>query len=128
MLLFFSVLLRYWWLGYLSSWLIEFLLIKDCFWISYAKQYQFLNGKIPFSTLEISLMPVHCCQSLGRVQLCDPGDRCTPSFPVLHCLLEPAQTHDSCSCHCINYFTLVIKMFISPHVYDFINYRFKSLI
>ena len=61
MLLFSSVLLRCWWLGYLPSWLIAFLLIKDCFWISYAKQYQFLNGKIPSSALEINLISVHCC-------------------------------------------------------------------
>lgn len=92
------------------------------------KTISVLNGKTPFSALEISLIPVRCCQSLGRVQLCDSVDHCTPSLPVLHCLLEPTQTHDSCSCRCINYFTLVIKMFISPHVYDFIYYRFKSLI
>ena len=32
-------------------------------------------------------------QSLSRVQLCDPMDCSTPSFPVLHYLLEFAQIH-----------------------------------
>ena len=32
-------------------------------------------------------------QSSSCVRLCDPMDFCTPSFPVLHYLLEFAQTH-----------------------------------
>ena len=32
-------------------------------------------------------------QSLSRVQLCDPMDCSTPSFPVLHHLPELAETH-----------------------------------
>ena len=32
-------------------------------------------------------------QSLGRPTLCDPVDCSTPGFPVLHHLLELAQTH-----------------------------------
>ena len=32
-------------------------------------------------------------QSLSRVQLCDPMDCSTPSFPVHHQLLEFIQTH-----------------------------------
>ena len=32
-------------------------------------------------------------QSLSHVWLCDPMDRSTPAFPVLHYLPEPAQTH-----------------------------------
>ena len=31
-------------------------------------------------------------QSFSCIQLCDPTDVCTPSFPVLHYLLEFAQT------------------------------------
>ena len=32
-------------------------------------------------------------QSLSHVQLCNPMDGSTPDFPVLHHLLELAQTH-----------------------------------
>ena len=32
-------------------------------------------------------------QSLSRVWLCDLMDSSMPGFPVLHCLLELAQTH-----------------------------------
>ena len=32
-------------------------------------------------------------QSLSRARLCDPMDCSTPGFPVLHHLLEFAQTH-----------------------------------
>ena len=32
-------------------------------------------------------------QSLSHVQLCNPMDCSMPGFPVLHCLLELAQTH-----------------------------------
>ena len=32
-------------------------------------------------------------QSLGCVQLCDPMDYSTAGFPVLHHILEFAQTH-----------------------------------
>ena len=36
-----------------------------------------------------------CCRSVTRscLALCDPVDGSTPGFPVLHCLLEFAQTH-----------------------------------
>ena len=34
----------------------------------------------------------HCC-SLSRFRLCNPVNGSTPGFPVLHCLLEFAQTH-----------------------------------
>ena len=37
----------------------------------------------------------YCCCSVTKLcpTLCDPTDRNTPGFPVLHCLLEFAQTH-----------------------------------
>ena len=45
----------------------------------------------------ISLLSVSfcCCCSVTElcVTLCDPMDCSTPGFPVLHCLLELAQTH-----------------------------------
>ena len=38
---------------------------------------------------------VYCCCSVTQTcpTLCDPMDGSTPSFPVLHCLLEFAHTH-----------------------------------
>ena len=43
----------------------------------------------------LSRLSVHLCcfQSLSHVQLCDPMDCSTPGFPVLHHLLDFAQTH-----------------------------------
>jgi len=35
-------------------------------------------------------------QSLSHVRLCDPMDRSTPGLPVVHYLLELAQTHVHC--------------------------------
>ena len=35
-------------------------------------------------------------ESLSHVQLCNPMDCSIPGFPVLHHLLEHAQTHVSC--------------------------------
>ena len=37
---------------------------------------------------------MHVVQSLSCVWLCNPMDYSTPGFPVLHYLLEFAQTHD----------------------------------
>ena len=39
------------------------------------------------------IISVSSVQSLSCVQLCDPKDWSTPGFPVLHYLLELAQTH-----------------------------------
>ena len=38
---------------------------------------------------------VYCCCAFAQScpRLCSPVNRSTPAFPVLHCLLEPAQTH-----------------------------------
>ena len=36
---------------------------------------------------------IYVVQSLSSVQFCNPMDYSTPSFPVLHCLLEFAQIH-----------------------------------
>ena len=38
---------------------------------------------------------IPCCFSVNKpcLTLCDPVDCSTPGFPVLHCLLESAQTH-----------------------------------
>ena len=40
-----------------------------------------------------SVLQIAVVQLLSRVQLCDPVDCSTPGFPVLHDLLEFAQTH-----------------------------------
>ena len=42
---------------------------------------------------QISLFVVVAVPLLSHIQLCDPMDCSKPSFPVLHCLLEFAQTH-----------------------------------
>ena len=45
-----------------------------------------IRGSVPIIQLVV-------VQSLCRVWLCDPMNCSTPGFPVLHCLLELAQTH-----------------------------------
>ena len=42
-----------------------------------------------------SVFLIHCCCSVTKscLTLCDPMGCSTPGFPVLHCLLEFAQTH-----------------------------------
>ena len=61
------------------------------------------NSWCGFSTMEkergestiILLIPAYCCCSVFQLclTLCDPMDCSTPGFPVLHHLLELAQTH-----------------------------------
>ena len=50
-----------------------------------------------FFTTEAPRKPIRpCCYCLitqSCLTLCDPMDPSTPGFPVLHCLLELAQTH-----------------------------------
>ena len=46
-----------------------------------------------FSRGEETIPSVVAIQSLSRVRLCNPMDCSTPGFPVLHHLLEFAQTH-----------------------------------
>ena len=42
----------------------------------------------------ISIYLYHCCSvAKSYTTLCNPMDCRTPGFPVLHCLLEFAQTH-----------------------------------
>ena len=49
----------------------------------------------PFSPWEVKLFPrvFSSVQSLNRVRIYNPMDCSTPGFPVLHQLLELAQTH-----------------------------------
>ena len=48
-----------------------------------------LTSEPPF----ISLVSAFVVQALHCVRLCDPMDCSTPGFPVLHYLLNLAQTH-----------------------------------
>ena len=51
-------------------------------------------ANIPMSFLSVIVYSlVVVVQSLSRVRLCDPTDCSTPGFPVLHYILEFAQTH-----------------------------------
>ena len=44
-----------------------------------------------FCKLDVAIL--FCCSvTVSRPTLCDPVDCSTPGFPVLHCLLEFAQT------------------------------------
>ena len=47
---------------------------------------------IPMIKFNVWIRHIKTC-SLSRVQLCDPMDCSRPGFPVLHYLLELAQTH-----------------------------------
>ena len=41
----------------------------------------------------VMVIMVAVVESLSHVQLCNPMNRSTPGFPVLHYFLESAQTH-----------------------------------
>ena len=60
-----------------------------------------------------------CCYSVTKSSstLCSPMDCSTPGFPVLHCLLEFAQTHVIESLMPSNHLILCCPLFLLPSVF-----------
>ena len=76
---------------------------------------------LDFYPASLLLTVVIAVQSLSRVQLCDPMDYSTTGFPVLHHLLELAQTHVPWSVMLSNHLVLCHPLLLLSSIFPSIR-------
>ena len=66
-------------------------------------------------------------QSLSRIWLCDPMGCSMPGLPVLHCLLDFAQTHAIESVMLSNHLILCSPLLLSPSLFPSMRVFFQGV-